>query len=361
MTSEMENSRAAGPAAGYDEGGEVVRAALARDDATLEDGAEQPYPAWRRYLANRDVALGLVGVALFLFFSLTTSAFLTEFNLLNMVRNVALIGTVAVGMTLLFIVGEIDLSVGSVFGFLTVVLGVLVVRWSLDPWLGAALVILLGVATGILNGLIRTRLHIPSFIVTLAMLTAYRSLALIVSNERPMSIQPDGSYFALTGGSIFGIPWLIFWMLAVMLVGGIVLDRTRYGFHAYATGGNLEGARDAGIDTDRVKLIAFAVTGGLCGLAAGLLFGYLHVAEPTSGTGFEFRVIGAVIVGGCALTGGRGTISGTLIGTLIIGIITGGMVLLGFSQNIGDVAAGFLIVTVGTLDLLLRRAAVRSD
>jgi ribose transport system permease protein len=358
MNPTMENRAAA--AAGYDEGAEAVLAALAGDDASIEGAPECPYPAWRRYLANRDVALGIVGAALFLFFSLATAAFLTEFNLLNMVRNVALIGTVAVGMTLLFIVGEIDLSVGSVFGFLIVVLGVLVVRWSLDPWLGAALVIALGCATGILNGLIRTRLHIPSFIVTLAMLTAYRSLALIVSNERPMSAQPEGSFFAVTGGSVFHVPWLILWMLAVMLVGGIVLERTRYGFHAYATGGNQEAARDAGIDTDRVKLIAFGVTGALCGLAASLLFGYLHVAEPTTGTGFEFRVIGAVIVGGCALIGGRGTITGTLIGTLIIGIITGGMVLLGFSQNIGDVAAGFLIVTVGTLDLLLRRAASRT-
>jgi ribose/xylose/arabinose/galactoside ABC-type transport system permease subunit len=241
-----------------------------------------------------------------------------------------------------------------------ILLGVLVDRWSLGPWSAAVLVILIGIGTGVLNALIRILLNIPSFIVTLAMLTAYRSAALIVSDERPISASGEGTFFWVTGGSILGIPWLIIWMLVVMAVGAIVLRSTRYGFHAYATGGNLEAARDCGIDTDRVKLIAFAMTGGLVGLAAVLLFGYLHVAEPTSGTGFEFRVIGAVIVGGAALTGGLGTILGTLIGTLIIAIITGGMVLLGFSQGAADVSTGFLIIAVGIVDLLLRRSVVSS-
>jgi ribose transport system permease protein len=174
-----------------------------------------------------------------------------------------------------------------------------------------------------------------------------------------VSVEPEGAFFWLTGGSILNIPWLIIWMLAVMIVGAIVLQYTRYGFHAYATGGNLSAARDSGINTNRVKLIAFALTGGLVGLAAVLLFGYLRVAEPTSGAGFEFRVIGAVIVGGTALTGGLGTILGTFIGTLIIAIITGGMVLLGFSQGAADISTGFLIIAVGTVDLLMRRAAAR--
>lgn len=342
-----------------DYGDEALTAAMGRGDLDLDDRAVPSASPLRRLLAKRDIAIALAGVLLFIVFSLTTSTFLTEFNLTNMVRNVSLIGIVAVGMTFLLIVGEIDLSVGSVMGFLVIVLGVLVVRMGLDPWLAAGLVILTGIATGVFAGLIRILLNIPSFIVTLAMLTAYRSLALIVSNERPMSADPTGSFFDLTGGAIFRIPWLIVWMLIVMIVGAVVLKYTRYGFHAYATGGNLNAARDSGINTNRVKLIAFAMTGGLVGLAAVLLFGYLHVAEPTSGTGFEFRVIGAVIVGGTALTGGLGTITGTFIGTLIIAIITGGMVLLGMSQGAADISTGFLIVAVGTIDLLLRRAAVR--
>ncbi len=336
---------------------ETLRAALAREDVADEAPTRSPL---RRLLARRDIAIAIAGIILVLLFSLTTDTFLTSFNLTNMVRNVSLIGVVAVGMTFLLIVGEIDLSVGSVLGFLVIVFGVLVTRMSLDPWLASLLVILFGVGTGLLNGLIRVLLNIPSFIVTLAMLTAYRSLALIVSNERPMSMEPQGLFFQLTGGSIFNIPWLIVWMVVVMVIGGIILQYSRYGYHAYATGGNVEAARDSGINTGAVKLIAFAFTGGLVGLAAALLFGYLHVAEPTSGTGFEFRVIGAVIVGGAALTGGLGTIQGTLLGTLIIAIITGGMVLLGFSQGAADISTGFLIIAVGTTDLLLRRAAARN-
>jgi len=347
------------PPSGRDYGEDVLGAALARDGLDADDRSSPPQSRLRRMLAKRDMAIAAAGILLFILFSLATDTFLTEFNLTNMVRNVSLIGIVAVGMTFLLIVGEIDLSVGSVLGFLVIVFGVLVARLALDPWLAAALVILLGIATGVLNGLIRVLLNIPSFIVTLAMLTAYRSLALIVSNERPMSVNPEGTFFWLTGGSILNIPWLIVWMLVVMTVGAIVLQYTRYGFHAYATGGNLSAANDSGINTNRVKLIAFALTGGLVGLAAVLLFGYLRVAEPTSGTGFEFRVIGAVIVGGAALTGGLGTILGTFIGTLIIAILTGGMVLLGLSQGAADFSIGLLIITVGTVDLLLRRAATR--
>jgi ribose transport system permease protein len=342
----------------YGEG--MLGAALARGEIADDERPIAAHSRLRRLIANRDIAIALAGVVLFVVFSLTTETFLTEFNLTNMVRNVSLIGIAAVGMTFLLIVGEIDLSVGSVLGFLVIVFGVLVTRWALDPWAAAALVIPLGVATGLLAGLIRVLLNIPSFIVTLAMLTAYRSLALIVSDERPMSVSPQGTFFWLTGGSIFNIPWLIVWMLVVMVVGGVILQYTRFGYHCYATGGNLNAARDSGIATNRVKLIAFALTGGLVGLAAVLLFGYLRVAEPTSGTGFEFRVIGAVIVGGAALTGGVGTIQGTFIGTLIIAIITGGLVLLGFSQGAADIATGFLIIAVGTIDLLMRRAAARA-
>ena len=258
-----------------------------------------------------------------------------------MLRNAALIGIVAVGMTYLLIAGEIDLSVGSVFGFLNVIMGLLVVVVGLNPWLAMVLVTALGALTGAINGLIRTRIGIPSFIVTLAMLVAYRSGALIASGERPLTTRGRTPFYELTGGELFGtIPWHVVWMVAIMAIGGLVLARTRFGSHLYATGGNLEAARFAGINTDRVKLAAFILTGALCGLIGALLFGYLRVAEPTTGTGFEFRVIGAVIVGGVALTGGRGTIYGSLIGALIISMITSGLVLLGFSQDVGDIATG---------------------
>jgi ribose transport system permease protein len=315
---------------------------------------------WQRLGDSPNVAITLVALLVFGFFALTTDTFLTEFNLINILRNAALIGIVAVGMTYLLIAGEIDLSVGSVFGFLTVIMGLLVVEVGLNPWLAMVGAIAVGAVIGAINGLIRTRIGIPSFIVTLAMLVAYRSGALIASAERPLTTRGRTPFYEFTGGELFGIlPWHVLWMLAIMALGGLVLARTRFGYHLYATGGNLEAARLAGIDTDRVKLAAFVLTGALCGVIGALLFGYLRVAEPTTGTGFEFRVIGAVIVGGVALTGGRGTIYGGLIGALIISMITSGLVLLGFSQDVGDIATGALIIAAGTIGLLVRRAAAR--
>jgi ribose transport system permease protein len=339
---------------------DVLDAAIAQE---LETESSAIASGWRRVaygvLANRSLTITIAGLLVFAFFSLTTRQFLTANNLLNLIRNMSLIGIVAVGMTYLLVAAEIDLSVGSVYGVLTVIVGLLVSNVGVNPWLATLAVIALGIAIGVLNGTLVTRLGIPSFIVTLAALTAYRSAALVVSGQKPSVTQGEGLFYTLTGGSIGAVPWLIIWLALVGLVGGVVLSTSKFGYHVYATGGNIEAARNSGIDTARVKVVCFALTSGLCGLVAGLLWGYLHTAAPVTGTGFEFRVIGAVIIGGVLLSGGTGTIYGSLVGAMIIGMITSGLVLLGFSQDIGDVATGVLIVAVGTFDLIARRSASR--
>jgi ribose transport system permease protein len=309
-----------------------------------------------RLARNRDLVLFVIAVAIFVFFALTTKTFLREFNLFNILRNISLISIVAVGMTYVLIAGEIDLSVGSVYGVLTVIMGMLVVAFGLSPWVAMPIAILAGAGIGAVNGLFIIRFGIPSFIVTLAMLAGYRGVALIVSNEKPFTPHGKDVFYDVTGGELFGhIPWLILWMIPVVIIGGIVLIYSRFGYHLFATGGNREAARDTGIDVGRVRWVAFILTSALCGLAAALVFGYLRAAGPTTGVGFEFRVIGAVVVGGTALTGGRGSILGTFLGAVIIGMITGGMVLFGYSQNVGDIATGLLIIVVGSLDQELRR------
>ncbi len=347
------------PADSFDDAEEALTEALSQEEVAAV-ARQQAF--WQRVLVSRNAALTAVGVILFIFFALAAPAtFLTTNNLFNMIRNVSLVGIVAVGMTYVMAAGEIDLSVGSVFGFLIVTLGVLVVKYGVNIWLAALFVIFLGAIVGVINGLLRTKIGIPSFIVTLAGLTAYRSAALVVSNQQPWNGDGVGLFYEITGGNIFGtMPWLIVWMLVVMLIGGLFLSQTKFGYHVYATGGNLEAARNAGVNTDRVKVVCFMLTSALCGLVAILLFGYLKTAAPITGTGFELRVIGAVIVGGVALTGGRGTIYGVFIGAIIIGMITSGLVLLGLSQHFGDIATGLLIVLIGTMDLLVRRAASRS-
>ncbi|MCC7447904.1 MAG: ABC transporter permease [Anaerolineae bacterium] len=344
----------------FDEAEETLTEALAQETSTaLVETRWQAF--WNRLLLSRNIVITLVGIIIFIFFSLATDKFLTADNLFNMIRNVSITGVVAVGMTFLIIAGEIDLSVGSVLGFLTIVLGVLVSKYGIDPWVGMLISIIMGCLVGLLNGIIRTKVGIPSFILTLAGLTAYRSLALIVSNQQPLTVDGVGVFYDLTGGYLAGtVPWLIIWMLVMMLLGALILSQTKFGYHVYATGGNIEAARNSGINTDWVKTACFILVGGLCGLSSALLLGYLHVAAPITGTGFEFRVIGAVIVGGVVLTGGRGTIYGVLLGAVIIGMITTGLVLLGLSQHFGDIASGLFILIIGALDLYVRRLASRS-
>jgi ribose/xylose/arabinose/galactoside ABC-type transport system permease subunit len=263
-------------------------------------------------------------------------------------------------MSYLLIAGEIDLSIGSTYGFLTMIMGIMVAGHGIDPWLAMLAVIVLGTLIGLVNGVIVTRIGIPSFIVTLAMLTAYRSLAVVVSNQMPVNVDPTGLFYDVTGGYIGEtFPWLIVWLAAFVVVGGLILSKTKFGSDIYATGGNPEAARNNGVNVRRVKTLCFMITSGLCGVVAALLIGYLHVAAPITGTGFEFRVIGAVIVGGVALRGGRGSIYGSLLGAIIIGMISSGLVLLGFSQYWGDIVTGGLIVCTGALDLYMRWAGQR--
>jgi ribose/xylose/arabinose/galactoside ABC-type transport system permease subunit len=285
--------------------------------------------------------------------SVANSGFLDSFNLTNLLRNIAIIGVVGVGMTVLFVAGEIDLSVGSLLGFLIVLFGILVVRLGIHPAFALVAVVAAGTILGSAAGLIRTILWIPSFIVTLALMAIYRSLALIIAGGYPIAVEGVGPFYTLTGGYVFGLPWLVVWMFAVAGLGTVILSATRFGYHAYATGGNYYAARDVGIDVSRIKVESFAFTGALTGLAAAWLFGYLLVGAPTTGEGFEFRVIGAVVVGGAALTGGRGSVPGTILGALIIGIIASGLSLYGFSQGAADIASGALIVFVATLNEIL--------
>ena len=217
---------------------------------------------------------------------------------------ISLIGIVAVGMTYVLVAGEIDLSVGSAYGVLIVIMGLLVSGAGIDPWLATLVVMGLGAVIGALNGTLVTRFRIPSFIVTLAMLTAYRSAALILSGQKPSVTQRRlvlhvDRWLTRPGALAHRV------MLVVGVIGGGVLSTSKFGYHVYATGGSVEAARNSGIDTGRVKLMCFVITSALCGLVAGVLWGYLHTAAPGDRHGFEFRVIGAVIVGGVLLSGGR--------------------------------------------------------
>src|SRR5258708_38943519 len=213
---------------------ETLTTALSEEIGGFTETARRSF--WRRLLQSRSLATSAAGILLFVAFSLASPLFLTGDNLLNMIRNITFTGIVAVGMSYLLIAGEIDLSVGSTYGFLTMVMGILVAREQLDPWLAMAAIIVLGVLVGLVNGLIVTRIGIPSFIVTLAMLTAYRSLAVVVSNQLPINVDPTGLVFDVTGGHIDdAFPWLIIWLVVIVVIGGVLLLRAPFRSSSFFT------------------------------------------------------------------------------------------------------------------------------
>lgn len=304
-----------------------------------------------RTLKNRTAVISLTATTLFLGSALLVPRFATGENLLNMLRETSVLGILATGMTLIVVAGEIDLSVGSVYGLLNVVMGMLVVRLGWNPWFATTLVVLLGALKGIGSGVIVTQVGIPSFVVTVAELVAYRSAALLISGEQPSASDRAGSFYSVSGGYLGdSIPCLALWMFGIVTAGGMTLAKTKFGAHVYATGGDRYASASCGIPVNRIAILCFTLMGGLCGLSGALLFGWLRVAAPITGTGLEFSIIASVILGGTALRGGRGSVLGSLIGACVIEMLSSALVLLGLSEPWKDLATGSLILAVSVLD-----------
>jgi ribose transport system permease protein len=306
----------------------------------------------------REISVLGATALLFILLSLATPLFLQLDNLLLVARQISILTIVAIGMTFLFIAREIDLSVGSLYGFLVVFLATLIAKVQLNPWIAMVLAVFIGACVGSINGLVTTRAGIPSFIVTLGMLSILRGAALLLSGGWPVLIKlpEDHSFLNLTAGRVGGVvPTQILWMVGLVILAGFVLSKTRFGAHVYATGGSEEAAMLTGIPTKRVKTICFVMTGALCGIAASLLLGQVKSGFPLTGQAFELDVIAAVVIGGTPLFGGAGSILGTLLGATITGMITNGLVLLGASAYFEPVAKGTIIITAVLVDILIRR------
>lgn len=280
--------------------------------------------AVRRFFARGMLEAVLLALCVFLAFRAPN--FLTVENLLSVLRSVSMQGLIAFGMTMVIIVGEIDLSVGALAAFAGCLLAYLTQRGLPIP-LGCAATVATGCALGAFTGLMRARFLVPSFITTLALLTGLRGAALMVSGGFPITSFPDWFAF-LGGGEWLGIPFP-----AIALVAGfgcihLLMSRTRFGRAVYATGSNPRAARLSGIDVGRVRIITLALTGGLAAFSGIMLSARIMSGTPTVAQGWELDVISAVIIGGTSLSGGSGSIWDTLVGTLFIGVVANGMTLL---------------------------------
>jgi len=286
-------------------------------------------------------------LALFGVLSLSAENFLTTDNLLDILRTVAFTGIIAFGMTLVIVAAEIDISVGSAIGFASALLGVLAVNEGWPLGLAVVVVVVMGTAIGLAAGAIRARFGVPSFIVTLALFSALRGLALLITDAIPVSID-DATFSAWGSGDWLGVPIPGVLLIVTFVLFWLIANRTTFGRSVYAIGGNPEAAYLSGIPVTRVRILLFGITGCLAAVSGVLQTAELGAGNPNIGTGVEFSVISAVIVGGASLYGGRGTMFGTLLGVLFIGVLSNGMVLLGVDPYAQNVALG-LIVLVAVL------------
>jgi ribose transport system permease protein len=320
-----------------------------------------------RLLRAREAGVFLALLALCLFLSVWTEGFLTSTNLLNVGRQVSLLGIMAVGMTFVLISGEVDLSVGSIYAFSGLSTGMLIIAgWALLPALAVG--VASGAAIGLANGLLSTYGRLPSLIATLGMLSMVRGTALIMTNGQPVTVNarngadPDvlASFSYLGQGYLFGIvPMQLVFFVAVAALGWVVLSYTTFGFRVFAVGGSAKAARVSGISVYAVKIWAFVLMGALAALAGILSLAFLPSGQAgRTGLGLELDVIAATIVGGASLSGGEGTILGTILGVLIIGVMRNGLVLLGVSPFVQELMIGLvIIVAVGIDKWSTRRAA----
>jgi len=311
-----------------------------------------------RFSLARFGELGLLAVlvALFLVFTFSSRYFFTMRNLSNVLGQVSITMVAAVGLSLLLISGEVDISIGSLQAVAALPL-VLVMNATGSFWLGVLPALAVGVLIGVLNGLLVTRLKINSLIVTLGMYYLLRGFVYFATGKVPISDQSGKDLFFMIGnGKLFRfLPYTAILMVVVVAVFMYVLRHTTYGRRLYAVGGNPEVARAVGINPERLKLSAFILCSVLASVSAILLASRLSSANHMAGQGFEFQVVAAIVLGGVSLAGGVGNLLGALIGVLIFGLIQNGLGLLGVGTQYQLVITGAIIILAVAIDELKKR------
>jgi ribose transport system permease protein len=292
-------------------------------------------------------------IALFIALTIATPHFLTPTNLSSVARQTAVINIMALGMTLIIITGGIDLSVGSILG-ISGLFGCMAIQSGHSIPVAILTGIGTGLLCGLLNGLMITQLKINPFIVTLGTLEAYRGLALVISKGLPVHGLPDAFSF-LGDGNLLGIPFSL-WILALCAVlMHFLLENTKLGRYAFAIGSNSAAAYYAGVPIKFHLTAVYAIAGMLTGLAGMIEASRLMTGQPTAGQGYELQAIAAVVIGGGSLQGGEGSIVGTLIGAVIMGLLSNGSDLLGINPYWQQVVIGTVIIVAVGLDELRKR------
>ncbi|MBR2691069.1 MAG: ABC transporter permease [Aquamicrobium sp.] len=308
-----------------------------------------------------EIGLLVMIALLYLAFTLYANNFLTFRNQVSILRDAATFGIAAWGATLIIISGEIDISVGPMVAFLSVCFAFLLKSEELPIVLAFLMTALIGCALGAVPGILRAFFDVPSFIGTLGLWSALGGLALYLTDSVPVTIPPN-DFLDWLGGELLGIPVSAIIMFVLFGLFAFISRKTAFGRSIFAIGGNASAAHLAGIKVRNIRVMLFVIAGFLAAITAILLTARNGVGDASvSRSGLEFSVISAVVVGGTALTGGRGSILGTLLGIFVISLIGNGLVLMGINSYLQPVVSGIIIVAAVLLNILASRYGARRN
>lgn len=308
---------------------------------------------------NIGIIIALFAMCIFLvIFPTTRNTFLTAKNVFNILRQNASNLFLATGMTMVIILGGIELSVGSVIALSGVIAASCVVNLGLPEIVAFLAAIGVGAIVGMANGFVICKTDIPPFIVTLASMNITKGIALVITGGSPIRCMTDA--FKFPGAGYVGpIPTPVILMLIVFVIAILIVNRTQLGRHIYAVGGNAQAAKFSGINVQKVKFIVYTYTGIMAGIAGVVIASRLYSGQPTAGDGAEMDAIASVVVGGTSMSGGSGRLGGTLIGVLIIGVLNNGLNLMGVDSNWQYIVKGLVILLAVYVDFIRNKKAGR--
>jgi len=310
---------------------------------------------WSRVTRFEELGLLLALVGLAIVIAIPNPEFLSARSLVTILRQSAFTGIIAFGMVYLIAMVEIDLAVGGIYG-ISAMIGALLIKAGIDPWVGITLAIAAATMLGALDGIVANLLEVPLIIVSLGTLSAFRGLGLILSNARPILGMPrTHPFFELFGGNVLGVPTPVWVLIIVGLALHFIFTRTRFGATVRAIGSNPVAAEFTGLRVARTRITVTALVGLLCGLSGTLTLAFFRAADPSLGAGLELQVVAAVVIGGTSLAGGSGSLIGAFIGVLLISTIASGLVFFGISANWAQFVTGIFILAAIALDRAIKR------
>jgi ribose transport system permease protein len=297
-----------------------------------------------------------------LFFSFASPNFMEVDNLVSILQSTAVNGVLAIACTYVIITSGIDLSVGTMMTFCAVMAGVVLTNWGMPLPLGIAAAIFFGALSGWISGMVIAKLKVPPFIATLGMMMLLKGLSLVISGTRPIYFNDTEGFSAIAQDSLIGdlipslpIPNAVLILFIVAIAASVILNKTVFGRYTFALGSNEEALRLSGVKVDFWKVAVYTFSGAICGIAGLIIASRLNSAQPALGQGYELDAIAAVVIGGTSLSGGTGTILGTIIGAFIMSVLVNGLRIMSVAQEWQTVVTGVIIILAVYLDILRRR------